>query len=52
MATKRQSASAGHDRPAEVFRQFAWHLAGSLAATGAKAGDTAAAKPDKGRGGR
>ncbi len=52
MATKRQSAT---DRPAEVFRQFAWHLAGTLAigaAAGAKAGDGATRPPAKGRGGR
>jgi len=29
MADKRHSSS---DEPAQVFRQFAWHLAGSLAA--------------------
>jgi hypothetical protein len=29
MASKRNSAAA--EEPAQVFRQFAWHLAGSLA---------------------
>ena len=30
MANKRNSAA---EEPVQVFRQFAWHLAGSLAAT-------------------
>jgi hypothetical protein len=35
MASKRNSAAA--EEPAQVFRQFAWHLAGSLAAATAPA---------------
>lgn len=42
MATKQQSAGA---EPAEVFRQFAWHLAGSLAAGRGESAAPATGKP-------
>lgn len=32
MSNKQNSGRVSGDAPAEVFRQFAWHLAGSLAA--------------------
>lgn len=31
MNSKRNSARSGADEPVQVFRQFAWHLAGTLA---------------------
>jgi hypothetical protein len=45
MATKQNSAARGGEEPAEVFRQFAWHLAGSIAsARVAASGNPGAAK--------
>lgn len=50
MASKRNSAA---EDSAQVFRQFAWHLAGSLAATRpAPPGKGAATRPAKGTGRR
>ena len=53
MGVKQDSAgSKGDGEPVEVFRQFAWHLAGSLAvAQAARTGAThpvAKARPGKG----
>jgi len=49
MAIKQNAAgSRTTEPPVEVFRQFAWHLAGSLAATGPRP----AAKPGKATGKR
>jgi hypothetical protein len=50
MASKRTSAA---DEPAQVFRQFAWHLAGSLASTRpATPAKGAASRPAKATGRR
>jgi hypothetical protein len=50
LANKRNSAA---DEPAQVFRQFAWHLAGSLAgARPAPPGKGAASRPAKAAGRR
>ena len=50
MADKRNSSS---DEPAQVFRQFAWHLAGSLAGAGRPTPRKgAAARPAKAAGRR
>jgi len=47
MGIKQDSVSRkGDGEPVEVFRQFAWHLAGSLAA--AQAARTAKPRPTKG----
>jgi hypothetical protein len=48
MANKQNTATGRTEEPVEVFRQFAWHLAGSLA------GRTAppAGKPGKPAGGK
>jgi hypothetical protein len=45
MTAKPHSAPAG-DEPVQVFRQFAWHLAGTLAA--AKATPAGRSRPPKG----
>ena len=53
MASKRNSPV---DEPVQVFRQFAWHLAGTLAAAAAKQGGRAGAptkpRPPKAAGAR
>ncbi|MDR3475196.1 MAG: hypothetical protein P4M09_26390 [Devosia sp.] len=49
MSTKQHSSKAAADEAGEVFRQFAWHLAGSLAAANARSGPGGRApKPAKG----
>ena len=49
MSVKHNSSDRPPGEAAEVFRQFAWHLAGALAATGAKSGTgRGAGKPAKG----
>jgi hypothetical protein len=51
MASKRNSAGA--EEPAQVFRQFAWHLAGSLAtATGPAPRQAGSNRPAKATGRR
>ena len=49
MSTKNDSS--GVDEHGEVFRQFAWHLAGSLAAGQSGRGAAATAKPRPGKAG-
>jgi hypothetical protein len=50
LSVKQNSTDGPEGGPAEVFRQFAWHLAGSLATAGAKSGTgRSAGKPAKGQ---
>jgi len=40
-----KSNTSGSDEPGEIFRQFAWHLAGSLAAARSGRAGAATGKP-------
>ena len=50
MPTKHNAAAL--QEATEVFRQFAWHLAGSLVTTAGKGGRAATPAPAKGAGQR
>jgi hypothetical protein len=47
MAAKQLSAPRKGEEPVEVFRQFAWHLAGSLATANSGGSGRSAPRPAK-----